>query len=267
MKDYTRNSVPSDFVAEANDFQTAVAFLCEKRDQTKGRPLPGTRTRLLWANEEHTAIGVRYHDTFVLTWTDDGRTILNSGGWRTMTTKKKINAYLPKPWQLYAEKGVWWLAKGWRHDTNHLLFADGLTIEADGSVTGAGTVEDLKDTRDERKAIQKYIRNYMAALVANELNMPSGGDCWYCYMQREADGKPLGDMLGHHLRSHIEESYFVPSLLWNAMEAMGASSLMLTWAASHMNAEESWCQWDSKMSELLGSMLTRYMYRELGHSS
>ena len=39
----------------------------------------------------------------------------------------------------------------------------------------------------------------------------------HCHWQ--AEGKALGDALNDtdHLLSHIEEDYFVPSLLWNAL--------------------------------------------------
>ncbi len=40
-------------------------------------------------------IGVRLHNTFVVTYKANGDIILKTGGWHTVTTKDRINAYSP----------------------------------------------------------------------------------------------------------------------------------------------------------------------------
>lgn len=69
---------------------------------------------------------------------------------------------------------------------------------------------------DLGKKILEYSKSYAKALFDGELEAPSGADCWACYMET-ADGESLGDVTGNdHLLSHIEEDYFVPTLLSRA---------------------------------------------------
>ena len=74
-------------------------------------------------------IGIKLHATDVVVYHQDGRVVLNSGGWRTVTTKDRINNYSSA--RIGQCKGVWTL-----HGHNGAVFADGLTIHPDGSVTG-----------------------------------------------------------------------------------------------------------------------------------
>lgn len=97
-----------------------------------------TRRRKLANNiylnpHENGSIGVRLHETDVAIFYPDGRTVLDSGGWRTATTKDRINAALPSPWQLYQERSVWYLTRG--RDQEPIPYADGITLHPDGTVT------------------------------------------------------------------------------------------------------------------------------------
>lgn len=56
------------------------------------------------------AFALRYHWTDVVTAYQDGRVVLTSGGWRTSTTKERINRYLPVGYVLYQQKKTWWLS-------------------------------------------------------------------------------------------------------------------------------------------------------------
>ena len=89
-------------------------------------------------------IGVRLHSTYVVTYHTDGRIVLNSGGWQTVTTKQRMNEY--SPLRVTQTKGVWY--------ANGQPYADGITFHDDGSITGAGV--DPKATEKQRKAVNKY---------------------------------------------------------------------------------------------------------------
>jgi hypothetical protein len=80
-------------------------------------------TRLLRISE--TEIGVKLHDTFVVRFTKDGRTILNTGGWESVTTKERINRYLPDDVHLYQEKFKWYLQSP---GTTRARYFDGISI-------------------------------------------------------------------------------------------------------------------------------------------
>jgi hypothetical protein len=67
-------------------------------------------------------IAVRLHSTDVLTLHRDGRAVLSSGGWRTVTTKERLNRYAPC--RVYQQRGEWFI----QHDGRTVSFYDGLTL-------------------------------------------------------------------------------------------------------------------------------------------
>lgn len=53
------------------------------------------------------AYALRYHHTDVVTAYPDGKVVLNSGGYRTLTTKERINRYMPEGCKLINKRGKW----------------------------------------------------------------------------------------------------------------------------------------------------------------
>lgn len=161
------------------------------------------------------AIVIRYHDTDVVTLFYDGAIRLDSGGWKTLTTKERLNWFLPYSIRVYQESGIWYLSD----NKEVYLFEDGLTISASGEITGAGSLESVKEIENLRKEIRKYCKRFAKAVINLEVGKPSGGDCWYCAMVTQ-DGETLGEAINNtdHFLSHFEESYFVPSLLYKAIQ-------------------------------------------------
>lgn len=159
-------------------------------------------------------VAVKLHNTDVLTFCADGRIILNTGGWRTVTTKARINEYLPSGWRVYSERGKWILHSGsWGSGVKY-DFAEGITINLDGAVSNTASSGEVAKEERLRKDIVKYANGYVKALYAGKIGLPDGGDCWYCHI------KVLGD--SDHLLSHMKEQYYVPSLLFNALTYQGA---------------------------------------------
>lgn len=70
---------------------------------------------------------LRLHSTDIITWTADGKIVLNSGGWRTHTTKARINEYLPLDIRIYQKNYKWYIIKN-KDYTNKIEFVDGMTI-------------------------------------------------------------------------------------------------------------------------------------------
>lgn len=79
---------------------------------------------------------VIYHKTRVALLRTDGTIVLNSGGWRTVTTKKRINQALDtwgSHYGLYQEKGEWYLRDARMGDAAwspacRVPFQDGMTL-------------------------------------------------------------------------------------------------------------------------------------------
>lgn len=156
---------------------------------------------------------VRLHQTDILRFYPDGSVLLDSGGWKTPTTKDRINNYLPNGFQLRTRKRVWYL---WAHGEEY-LYADGMVIKGNDIVDG--TVLN-KETEKERERLLKSIKEYSRELVQKVVNLeidaPSFKDCWYCSALLEET--PDIFLEENHLLSHLEEKYYVPSLFWSAMK-------------------------------------------------
>jgi hypothetical protein len=92
--------------------------------------------------------GVRLHDTNVVTFHDDGRIELDSGGWDTVTTKSRMNACLLQ-YGVFANNGTWYVSDDqWAHKKRCLPiptkclgmkkaygrreFEDGMTLHPEG---------------------------------------------------------------------------------------------------------------------------------------
>lgn len=97
-----------------------------------------------------------------------------------------------------------------------------------------------------RRRIRKYAEAYTTALKAGKVPKPGAGDCFFCQL-RSQDGKTMGEAFNDpgHIREHIRERYYVPSLLLRAVEVW-PGPLISRWAISHawgylnpaMNAKE-----------------------------
>jgi len=68
-----------------------------------------------------------YHQHCIVAKMPDGSMILDSCGYRTVTTKQRINRYLPS-YTLYQQNYEWKLAKNWK-DKKPIMFYDGMVIK------------------------------------------------------------------------------------------------------------------------------------------
>ena len=209
------------------------------------------------------SIALHYHATDVVVYRPNGDMELYSGGWRTPTTKERINWALPQRWYLTQEKGVWWLVSretGQQGFVQEHVFTDGITLHPDGTVTGAGTYNAKVD-----RAIKKRVKAY-AQLCADAVPMdsPDGGDCWYCHLGT-VDGKSLGDATGNveHIDSHMEEGYVVPSLVFHALQAHYNAN-MAFWQA--FKGDHSWgdCEFGR---QAVKKAVYRYVLRRKGFAA
>lgn len=158
---------------------------------------------------------VKLHDTDVVTYHADGTITLSTGGWQTVTTKARINEYSHAG--ISQRQGVWYMSDG-------SLYRDGLVIKANGEPVAPITTTEQNGYEAKLKEIKKdakiYAKNYVEALKAGAVGLPSGADCWGCYfaINSERYAQPMG---ADHIRQHMEEKYYVPSLLVNAGHAAG----------------------------------------------
>lgn len=157
---------------------------------------------------EDGAVAVRLHDTNVLTILPDNSYILNSGGWQTVTTKARINEFSSA--RLCQKNGLW--------TVSGIPFYDGMKVDAMGNPIGAvdNSAEIEQRKKDLDKKVKKYIDGFAKDAVENGLNRPGPGDCLCCQFATRENQQPMGL---EHIFSHLEECYYVSSLLMNAIKA------------------------------------------------
>jgi len=73
---------------------------------------------------------IRLHLTDIITFHPDGSVTLNSGGYKTATTKSRINELAPVI--ITQKSSVWYVY----YSGKEYIFKDGITLYPDGTVTG-----------------------------------------------------------------------------------------------------------------------------------
>jgi hypothetical protein len=181
-------------------FQQLAEILGTKQNRPYGK-----NTRMIRLCPDR--ITIRFHQTDVVTFHSDGRVVLNSGGFKTPTTKDRISTH--SGINLSQKDGEWSFARG--GTTHH--FADGVTLRPDGSVSGGATPGQRDAAKDLRKRIAAFAKLCVQKLP---LPMPGPGDCLLC--QLELSNPAQGT---DHLLLHLDEGYVVPSLVGEALESAG----------------------------------------------
>lgn len=218
---------------------------------------------------ENGTIAIRLHSTDVVTFHPDGRVTLDAGGWRTVTTKQRMNLFAPAGVRISQDRGLWTVqVGGWENGVSY-GYADGITIHPDGTVSGA-----TADPRTElklRASIRKYVAGYMAALKAGEVEAPGAGDCFFCGMRVVEPSAKAGETLGEashdtsHLMAHMRERYYVPSLAARAVETFHNAPAVMqqlysmfagSGVPAFMNGD--WA------GDRIAKALRRYLYRQFG---
>jgi hypothetical protein len=212
-------------------------------------------------------IALRLHDTDVLTFikADDAypeRVKYDTGGWRTVTTKDRINRFGPAGVYVSSNRGIWY-ATG---EASVVVFNEGMIW--DGEVFhGAKSQDDAKAEKKERKDVAKFAKRFLDALEGGDVLPPNAGDCFFCQFKANAS---VNEAFGgtEHLRAHLKESYFVPSLLHLAIfnEWSGASQSMKHWVASFWQDDAaSGRQWGER--DRVEKALRKYLLKGLGHAA
>ncbi len=189
-------------------------------------------------------IGLLYHDTYIIKFYSDYM-ILDNGGYYTMTTKERLNTFGIVG--IYQKNSIWYLS-------DNSAFYNGVKIDYSSNVINP---KDPKKDEDQNKKlklkINKYSSKFIEYINKGKLQIPSGGDCWFCAMKTDQN-MALGDATknNQHLLDHIAENYFVPSLLFNAIKEAGYGNPELIYSVIQNGNFD-----DAK------NILTKYIYKRL----
>jgi len=196
---------------------------------------------------DDSTIAIKLHSTDVITYHSDGRIMFDSGGWKTPTTKERMNSFSPA--RIHQATGSWEISI----DAIPANFADRITWTGK-KWQGAGEDPSKAIKLAERAA--KFARDYMDAFDAGKVPAPSNGDCWGCLMKTTNGKTAMGG--SEHILSHMKEKYYVPSLLARAIERFPVAPVAMwyvsdKWAGTHNNA----------MAEFERASLYKSLYRYL----
>lgn len=190
---------------------------------------------------------IRLHNTDIIRFRADGTVTFDTGGWLTVTTKERMNTF-GAPFRFSANRGVWtvtalelkeytradgssYSSLAYSETMPAVTYRDGITLRpADprGSLElelltpeAREATELLERDKETKKRIARYARGITAPMILELLTRAQsegiGGDCWFCSMFDPAGASSDTD----HLSSHLEESYYMVSLMRNALEESG----------------------------------------------
>lgn len=178
---------------------------------------------------------IRLHMTDILEKRPTGEYVIYTGGWRTPTTKDRLNEHLPAGLRIYQDRGVWYL-KGRDYETE---VTEGMVIPADGSQPRR-TREQYNQERTAQKhkrLLDAYMKVFKKHLEEHGVPQPSGGDCWLCSMfdyGRLRDGIKMDPKHDRgHIVTHLKDKYVHGSLVMNALLWAGykESQMPFVWGA------------------------------------
>lgn len=105
-----------------------LAIVATARDK-KSKPLQNNTRAELRGDD----VAIKLHDTDVITVNTSNVYTLNSGGWRTATTKDRINAHSPA--KISQKAGIWYMS-------DNSLFYDGIQVNAAGKIIKPKSTEE-----------------------------------------------------------------------------------------------------------------------------
>jgi hypothetical protein len=206
------------------------------RNQNKGKPV-GRNTRLF--RREDGAISIRLYDTDIVVVNKDNSLELYTGGFRTHTTKERINRFIPCT--LFQKNHQWYLGN---YD-KPIPFYEGIKLNPNGTLKSKNNPH--PDNSKLKKRILKYIDGFVKHCIDGKFELPSGGDCWVCC------GLAIGDNT-EHLLTHMTERYYVPRLLYEAIKERGYNApLFIQLIKSNPNREV----------RIIRDSLLKYMFKRL----
>lgn len=232
------------------NYQKCLELFATARNPGAGKPI-ARNTRILKRGE---CYAVRLHSTDILTFHADGAVTYFAGGWRTVTTKARMNEYGPA--RVWSDRGEWII--------NEAPYAEHCRVLADGSVDGAGSLSDVAAERKLRAQVKRYAHAYVGALTSGKIGPPTNGDCWGCIMRAQNGERPMGG--ADHILSHMEERYFVPSLAHNAAEFNGMGDAYRFAIQEWEHGREPGDFYGRITAERLPRAIRRFCLKELGLS-
>jgi len=167
-----------------------------------------------WVRRDGDIIYIQHFDTPILQFFKNGKVIYSTGGWKTKTTKDRLNAY--GPLNIYANSGLWWVGD-FKNPIG--VYKDGMAYH-NGKLYNTATKNEINKYNALKKESMEYMKNFIQAAFNGEVAVDTHADCLYCQMGRFEPQETS------HVISHIEEGYFVTSMLYHGLKITGTGPFL-----------------------------------------
>lgn len=166
---------------------------------------------------------VRYHDTNVVRLGPSGQTHLSTGGWLTSTTRARMNAFTPKPVQVFTTKGRWYVTYQTVHKgglevpdfAGAVPFKDGVVVMPGAWASNHLTPDEVAAQDRHNRQVDRLIDRWLKDLDSRDRHP----QCAMCV--RTGVGTLVGDEFGNvtHLVDHLTDKEYPGDLLVVAAES------------------------------------------------
>lgn len=205
---------------------------------------------------------VRLHGTDIVEFLPKGRVRLNSGGWKTVTTKDRIDSF--SGYRIFSRKGTWLVCEPGQWD-KAVPFFDGMILP-DALKMPPAKAERLLAKEEKLKARIKAV--VAKKIVSGKaVPQPNNGDCLFCQIERSQHierletgnyDSPRPDVGGDHIAAHIREGYIHGSLILNAYLDAGYKPFRWQWDSERVE------RGDTSALRDMRRIVTRFLKRRMG---
>jgi len=157
----------SETVTTARNSYAGIEALLYRQD---GLWIPGRKVNNnTYLERRPEGIALRLHATDILLWGNTSTVHLDTGGWYTMTTKERINSWLPHRYelgtsklneryvQIYSDHGYWRVALS---EDDNVCYHDGMIVDLKNRTEFSPSYDDTAD-REWNKEVDKRIAKWL----------------------------------------------------------------------------------------------------------
>lgn len=158
----------------------------------------------------------------IATWKPNGNIVLDSCGYKVVTTKDRYNRFL-YPYRVWQNRPFWYI----RTPTCVLPFRDEMELTADGRDLSRAPALNAIDATALKDKVYEYALLYTSRLVRGAISSVS--DCTQCHrIPWSADSNELAEQDVVHLLHHMERDCTPPSIIEAAVNRLDASARCFT---------------------------------------
>jgi len=171
---------------------------------------------------------IRFHQTNIVNKKPNGNIVLNTDGWRTLTTKERINWFLPHGIHLYQENFKWFLYIETDNGNKIQPFYDGIEITPTGEIVNPKvTIKQFKEQLKLSDQLNKLIKQYAKQITENNLEQIMQTSCPKC--QTVLYYNPNKEEIRQHLLEHLRTNTFSTEILEQALISAGYQSYQIVY--------------------------------------